>query len=231
MRVLDLFAGLKGWSAAFAEHGHEVFSTDIDPAFDVSLHKDILELRREDLPWTPDIVLASPPCEHLSTLTFQHGYFQVDGEGVPRPVKEQGFHAIKLVRRTWQIIEALDPSYYVVENPRALLRQVMEQTSPAKHVRHTVWYCHYGRPVAKPTDLWGRFPKTWVPEPECHNRRDGHPEDCCCRDHNPAPRGSRSGTQGPQTAAERGEIPYDLSRSMCMAAEAVLGEVKETVHG
>ena len=70
MRVLDLFAGLKGWSAPFEERGHEVFSVDLDDRFDVSLHADILTMSADDLPWRPDIILASPPCEAFSVMTI-----------------------------------------------------------------------------------------------------------------------------------------------------------------
>lgn len=33
MRVLDLFSGLGGWSAAFRDRGHEVITLDIEPKF------------------------------------------------------------------------------------------------------------------------------------------------------------------------------------------------------
>ena len=32
LRVLDLFAGEKGWSQAFADAGHEVVTVEINPA-------------------------------------------------------------------------------------------------------------------------------------------------------------------------------------------------------
>jgi site-specific DNA-cytosine methylase len=31
MKVVDLFAGLKGWSRPFQDRGHETWTTDIDP--------------------------------------------------------------------------------------------------------------------------------------------------------------------------------------------------------
>jgi hypothetical protein len=39
VRVLDLFAGLEGWSAPFRARDHDVISVDIDPRFDVSLDR------------------------------------------------------------------------------------------------------------------------------------------------------------------------------------------------
>ena len=40
MRVLDLFAGLKGWSSAF---DHDVRTLDIEPKFDCDITLDILD--------------------------------------------------------------------------------------------------------------------------------------------------------------------------------------------
>ena len=34
MRVLDLFAGLKGWSQAFSDRGHDVRTVENDKRFD-----------------------------------------------------------------------------------------------------------------------------------------------------------------------------------------------------
>jgi hypothetical protein len=45
MKVLDLFAGLKGWSGPAEERGHECFSVELLPKFPgISLYKDILSL-------------------------------------------------------------------------------------------------------------------------------------------------------------------------------------------
>jgi len=61
---LDLFAGYGGWSNPFREAGHEVFTVDFDPSFEVDLVLDVRELGITHLPWKPDLILASPPC-HL----------------------------------------------------------------------------------------------------------------------------------------------------------------------
>jgi hypothetical protein len=212
--VLDLFSGLGGWAEGFRAEGFDVTTLDLEPKFGCDITADVRT-------WKPDrryeVIVASPPCEYLSTLTFQRGYFKQDAEGVPRPVTDQGHLAIELFSRTWDLVRMIKPRYYILENPRALARQVMSQTKPVEHERHTVWYCHYGLPMAKPTDLWGRFPATFTPEPKCHNRRGGHPKNCCCHDHNAAPRGSRSGTQGPQSAAERAKVPFELSNALARA--------------
>ena len=233
MRVLDLFSGLGGWAEPFRDRGHEVITLDNDPRFGCDITTDVRDFHPSTLPWRPDVVVASPPCERFSTLTFQRGYFRmIDGQ--PRAVTPEGHEAVGLVRRTWAIITDAHPTFYVIENPRALLRRLMPQMMTPTHERRTVWYCHLGSPVAKPTDLWGRFPESFSLPPSCHNRRPEHPRGCCCLDHNPAPRGSRTGTQGegspgwtswsgdrhdPDRSALRAKVPYRLGELLAIAAE------------
>jgi site-specific DNA-cytosine methylase len=65
---LDLFSGLRGWSAPFAQHGHETFAIDIDRRFSADACLDIGEVTDvlETLPWLPDVIFASPPCHSFS---------------------------------------------------------------------------------------------------------------------------------------------------------------------
>jgi hypothetical protein len=37
---LDLFSGLRGWSAPLAQHGHETVAIDIDRRFSADAHLD-----------------------------------------------------------------------------------------------------------------------------------------------------------------------------------------------
>lgn len=211
MKILDLFAGLGGWSAAFRDRGHEVITLDNDPRFGCNITQDILE--PFDLPWRPDIVLASPPCEAFSVMSI--GTHWTGGRRAYIPKTDHARLSMRLVGRTLDIVHATSPAFFVIENPRDVLRNLGLIDYP----RRTVWQCHVGREWAKPTDLWGRFPPSLVFPPPCHNRRPEHPSDCCCRDHNAAPRGSRTGTQGPKTAAERAEIPRGLASLVTDACE------------
>ena len=85
--------------------------------------------------------------------------------------------------------------------------------------QRTVWYCHFGETHAKPTDLWGGFPPSLELPIPCHAADDGHSTTCCCRDHEPAPRGAKTGTQGKGNAANRAVIPYGLGYTVCIFAE------------
>jgi len=53
----------------------------------------------------------------------------------------------------------------------------------------------------KPTDIWHNNPN-WIAKPMCKNG------DSC---HEPAPRGSKTGTQGKLNAAERSLVPAQLA--------------------
>ena len=96
-----------------------------------------------------------------------------------------------------ELIEQLQPKYYFIENPRGGMRK-MEWMKNLP--RYTVTYCQYGDNRMKPTDIWTNHPN---PEflPMCHNG------DSC---HVPAPRGSKTGTQGLKGSRERSVIPQKL---------------------
>ena len=66
--------------------------------------------------------------------------------------------------------------------------------------RYTVTYCQYGDTRMKPTDIWTNHPDPKFKTP-CHN---GDP----C--HEPAPRGSKTGTQGLKGSIDRSRIPNKL---------------------
>jgi hypothetical protein len=101
------------------------------------------------------------------------------------------------------LIKDLNPRGWVIENPRGVLRKL---PVVAGLPRTTVCYCRYAdpqsilRPSMKPTDLWNHVPN-WIPRLMCKN---GSP------DHEKAPRGFKTGTQGIKGAAERAVVPWLL---------------------
>lgn len=207
LRVLDLFAGLRGWSDPFAERGHRVFTVEYDRSFArIDMYRNILNIDAADILAASgfdafDIVLASPPCTSFTTMTMGRNWTY---SGEPRtPIAEIGR---ALIIQTRTIIDALAPRWWVMENPRARLR-TLPFAPPAR--RETVWYCRYGERRAKPTDLWGKFPPSWEPRPGCKN---GNP------DHLAAPRGSTTGTQGTRSDIAA-KIPRALALDICLAAE------------
>jgi hypothetical protein len=203
LRVLDLFSGLRGWSQAFEERGHETFCIEWGRQFRADAYLDIGNVAGvlDALPWRPDLVLASPPCTAFTTMTMGRNWTHA-GE----PKTERAREGQRLVLATIRIIAALRPRAWIIENPRARLRSLglLEGFE-----RRTVWYCRLGEERAKPTDLWGAFPPGLVLPDACHN---GNP------DHIAAPRGSYTGTQGMESAAAA-KVPYALSALVCDAME------------
>lgn len=213
MRVLDLFAGMRGWSAPFAERGHDCRSVEMSEKFPgITYRMDILEFERrmDELlgPWRPDIILASPPCQGFSVMNIGRNWTRDH-----QPKTPQAQLAITLVLCAIRIIDGLKPAFHVIENPRAKLRKLpfMERFE-----RRTVTYCHYGEKRMKPTDLWSyRWPPSLVLHPPCSNgalNADG------TLHHLSAPRGSRTGTQGMESA-DSAKIPHALALAVCKAAE------------
>lgn len=204
MRVLDLFAGLGGWGSAFLERGHEVVSVDFEPRFNCTITADVFDLKASELGQF-EIVLASPPCEKFSVLTIGRNWHRDR-----RPKTAGAARSEALVWATRILIEDLDPAFFVIENPRAMLRKL----TPLAHLeRRTVTYCRYGHPTQKPTDLWGGFPPSLVLEAPCSGSpRNGVVEtdrgefvldangNVC---HISSPRGSTTGIQGSGAAKVR----------------------------
>jgi len=203
MNVVDLFSGLEGWSTAFRERGHNVFRCEILEKWPAE-HRDFLTLTPDMLPWKPDIILASPPCTSFSMMSI--GTHWTHDNQPKTPTAAMG---IRLVRATLDFMAKAKPKFFVIENPRAKLRKMEEMQVRPGLERRTVSYCQYGDRRMKPTDLWGQFPPSWQTKPMCHN---GAP----C--HDPAPRGSRTGTQGMNPALSA-KIPHALALEICLAAE------------
>jgi hypothetical protein len=193
LKILELFAGSKSFSSVAKAHGHEVFTSDIEVSFNTDYSVDILNFDISKLPWKPDVIWASPPCESFSVASIGK-HWNVDNT----PKTEKAELGVKLVQKTLEIIKQLEPKYYFMENPRGKLRKLpFMQDHP---IRHTVTYCQYGDNRMKPTDIWTNC-HSWNPRKMCKNG------DTC---HVAAPRGSKTGTQGISTYYDRSKVPEQL---------------------
>ena len=217
MKVFDLFSGLGGFSQAFLDRGHNVTRIEFDEQFkDVpeTYIGDVLDMIDADFfdhyMGYPDIILASPPCNHFSIASVYHHW----PKGEPTEATKQ---QIELVKYTVSLIEEVRQAkkqnnegelYWILENPRGMLRKVLGK--PDKFI----YMSAYGKKSKKPTDLWGVFPPIDWKMPFKWEK---------------APRGSKTGTQDNSLSPnERALIPYEFSLAICLAVE---GNSPQTILG
>jgi site-specific DNA-cytosine methylase len=199
MKILELFSGTESFSKVARERGHEVFTIDNNPIFKPDLCKNIINVNLNELPFKPDIIWASPPCQKFSVSTIGKNW-NIDNT----PKTKDAQRALDLVNNAISIIQILNPKYFFIENPRGKLRKLINFGEIK-----TVTYCQYGDTRMKPTDIWTNN-KNWKPKPMCKNG------DSC---HVSAPRGSRTGTQGLKNSIERGIIPKELCLEIIKSCE------------
>jgi hypothetical protein len=155
LKCVDLFSGLGGFSESMYQRGWDVVRYDFDDSFShipETVIADVLSLTPEDLPTDPDLILASPPGTHFSTAA---GWRYWKG-GFPSPEIKP---SVELVKYTLKLIHEIDPDYWVLENPRGMLRRII-----GLPVVTTFW-ASWGMPYLKPTDLWGKIPAIDWPKP------------------------------------------------------------------
>jgi hypothetical protein len=121
-------------------------------------------------------------------------------DGSYTPKRPETIYAMEIVQNTLKLIKDLDPTYYFIENPRAMLRKMpfMEGWH-----RSTVTYCQYGLEYQKATDIWNNCFE-WKPKPTCS------PKSPC---HVRAPRGSNKGVQGIKGITNTGHDDFQFTPS------------------
>ena len=204
--LLELFAGSRSVGKVGDELGMNVFSVDWQNFEGINLAIDIGEMKTSDVPFIPDVVWASPDCTTYSIAacsTHRTNSIEPKSEYAKKCDKVNK-HFIGLIKE-W--LKVNPDMVFFIENPRGMLRKMpfMQEFK-----RHTIWYCQYGDDRAKPTDIWTNS-KDWQPRPVCHNGNKN------CH-HQPAPRGSKTGTQGRKGSYERSKIPRELCLEILRSA-------------
>jgi len=125
--------------------------------------------------------------------------------GIRKPKSDKCLIGLALLEHTIKLIAKTKPKYWFIENPRGIMRKVIDDIFKkygiTNYRRETICYCRYGDTRMKPTDIWTNC-NEWKPvDKMCHN---GNP------DHEYAPRGSKTGTQGLKNNEERSIIPPAL---------------------
>lgn len=192
LTCVDLFSGLGGFSQAMVDRGWRVVRVDNDPKFKPNILADVRDLTADYFPTDVDLLVASPPCECFSVASI-HRYW---ANFVP---DRKALDAIGLIYFTLFLKDAIAPRFWVLENPRGMLRKVLGKPPV------TTYWASWGEPYYKPTDVWGNLPPMAWPKPEGWIR---------------APRGSKDAIQNPDLSpAERAKIPYKFSEALAIAVE------------
>lgn len=130
--ILDLCGGTGSWSKPYKDAGYDVRNITL-PEFDIRTYK---------LPDEPIYgILAAPPCTMFSLARTT--------AKIPRNL-DQG---LEIVKTCMDIIWKAKPKFWVMENPKGLLRKFMGK--PAFEFDASEFGCDYN----KHTDLWGYFKK------------------------------------------------------------------------
>jgi hypothetical protein len=204
MNLLELHAGSRSVGKVAEQLGFKVFSVDWTDYENINLVIDIEQLTPKHVPFIPDVIWTSPDCTTYSIAAISHhrnGTLPVSDYA--KKCDGVNFHQIELINYYLKLNPNLK---FFIENPRGMFRKMPF----VKGIdRATVWYCTYGDDRAKPTDIFTNNlfsvfnPNGWLPKHECFNGNKN------CH-HQPAPRGSKTGTQGRSGSYERSVIPSSL---------------------
>lgn len=145
MKALDLFCGLGGWSDGLAMEGFGVQGVEIlQNIADMYKHPVIVADVR-DLDPTEfmgyDLIVGSPPCRDFTA-----------GSDSWWKIKKDPKRGVELVKAFLNFVEVANPTYWLMENVRALTKYIDLKPRGVFKLSRTMW-----RP------FWGNFPAFLVP--------------------------------------------------------------------
>jgi len=211
--MLDLFSGLGGASQAMGEDPNwEVTTVDFKEKFEPDICADVLDLGPRDFKEDYDLIWASPPCTYFTIARIWDYWTKgPDGKNSVPNHRDVSNH-VKLAFHTVWLINKLSSKWWIVENPRGMLRKILPFPPTC-----TVDYCAYGSVWKKPTDLFGEIPRSFEAKRCNHEEPHGRMGKQTNED-SPKNRGGGIGdlTRNP---SKRAKVPYELSKSIKESVE------------
>lgn len=161
--IISLFDLTGNWSKFYKENGYEVIQVDIQKGINI-LEWDYTTIDKEKVYG----ILASVPCTDFA-VSGARWFKEKDENG-------QTEKSNKLVRKTKEIIDYFNPTFWVIENPISRIHKIHKWMGQPKMYFHPYEYAGYGyndETYTKKTALWGNFN---IPTPKelPINKKDGH---------------------------------------------------------
>lgn len=209
MKVLELFSGTECMSNAFRANGHDCFTIDWNEEFPSSLHIDIMKVTPEMILekfGQPDVIWAAFDCTTFSLAAISKHRTKNKETGNLDPISDYAKYCDKVNKHTLDLIKALKPKYFFIENPVGGLCSMDYMQGIPKYM---ITYCKYGFPYQKRTHIFTNHPNPNFIAP------------CKAGDkcHESAPRGSKSGLQGVKGKALRSMYPPKLCKHIVEICE------------
>mgnify|MGYP003650514568 CR=1 FL=1 len=195
--MIDMFSGLGGASQAFIndEYNWYVWRLDNNPLLEdiknTQITNDMFKtlkcwnLTKSDKTYRPELIWASPPCREFSSgFNSPSSKMQRGEEGFENFTPDQG-----LVKQTIDIIQQINPKYWVIENVIGSIKWLKPILGEPTQIIGSVV-------------LWGNFPFLHMPIGFKENKED---KDVWSTD--------------PLRANKKAKIPYEISMSLKITIE------------
>lgn len=170
-RSLELFCGTKSFSKVAEKYNYKTYTLDIDESSNPTFLLDILDWDYKQFPSDYfHIIWASPPCQTFSTM----GGGKHRKKSDMNPKTEEGIKGDLYLKKTIEIIKYFNPSLYLIENPKALMRY-SKYITDLDPIINTCSYCKYGFDYMKNTDI---FSNKELNLKKCFYKRKGVINNC-----------------------------------------------------
>jgi len=168
MKILELFAGIQSFSNVAKEFGFDTFTSDIADLKGIDYPINIIDFDVNRVPFTPDIIWASPDC---STWSKAAGNIHFDSKSlIPKTVKAAiGFDIIdKTIEIIYYFLNQNPNLKYYIENPEGRMQKYLQAGTLFGRIPRlaVIDQCQYGREFQKTTHIFTND-FNWVTRQRC----------------------------------------------------------------